>query len=272
MSTITPFKYAKNIFVAIGEEHVFNASGDWERFEKGVLNALLEIMKYNWTGFGIIQYIREIGKPIYIVPVSTQEGTCAEDRRSAPGWNGGIKIAIAPSFVNSVQHGPGSGADEVLLHELIHALSIVSGNYQRGMLTVDGFFYHTIEEFIAIVLTNTYISAKHKGHSLRKDHRGFSALEPSLTDNERFLLYKGKGQSYYPHLAQIKALTEKSVKGNLCREFVRHEEATFNPIAYYLNNKQKFEQYFTGLNEDVDDILLKQLRESEELLREKPFP
>ena len=263
-----PFQYAQNIIVALGDEHVFNTEGEWLAFKDKVLATLLEIMKKNWTGYGVIQCINDIRRPIYITPTRTQGDTCAEDKRTSPGWSGGIRVAIAPSFINGVQKGPGSSPDEILLHELIHAFSMISGSHQQGSLLMDTFDYHTIEEFIAIVLTNIYISTKKGNQSLRKDHRGFSSLEPYLRDNQHFLLVKDKGKIPYPHLVYIRGLTERGEKAKLCYQFVRHEDAPFNPVSHYLNNKQAFEQYFSRIEQDINNTDLERLlRESEELLR-----
>ena len=267
---ITSFQYAQNIKVAIGDEHVFNTEADWKQFEAKVLRTLLEIMKYNWTGYGVIQGIREIGKPIFITPTRAQGNTCAEDYRTTPGWNGGIRVAIAPSFMDGVNKGPGSSPDEVLLHELIHAFSIISGSYQRGTMLMQQFDYHTIEEFMAIVLTNIYISAKKGTQSLRKDHRGFTALSSSLIDNEKFLLFKNNDRNPYPHLSNIKELTERGEKAKLCRQFVRHDGGAFNPVNFYLNHKQRLDSLFQPMDApDLDPALQKLLRDSEKALQNR---
>jgi hypothetical protein len=74
--------------------------------------------------------------------------------------------------------GAGYGADEVLLHELIHGLNSLKGNLRMTGGAPDGF--DGLEEFSAILMTNLYTSQT--GGVLRQDHRGHTAL-PKLPVN-----------------------------------------------------------------------------------------
>jgi len=78
--------------------------------------------------------------------------------------------------------GPGFGADEMLLHELIHGLNSTKGNLRLTGGAPDGF--DGLEEFTAILLTNLYTSQI--GRTLRYDHRGHEPLPEKLRDPKAF--------------------------------------------------------------------------------------
>jgi hypothetical protein len=78
---------------------------------------------------------------------------------------------------NSGYSGPGSEADEVLFHEMIHGLRTMMGVSAANNSSNDE--YNNEEEFIAVVVTNIYLAEKRK-MILRGGHEGFSALpQPS---------------------------------------------------------------------------------------------
>lgn len=78
--------------------------------------------------------------------------------------------------------------DEVLFHELIHAhrglLRIKNYDEVRGALRK----YTSPEEFLAVVITNIYISdiTNMNSSGLRGSHRGGAPLEPELSDSLAF--------------------------------------------------------------------------------------
>lgn len=55
--------------------------------------------------------------------------------------------------------GPGSSPDAVLFHELVHAYRHITGSRLEYSRTVDGFPSQKYEEFVAILVTNVYLSA-----------------------------------------------------------------------------------------------------------------
>jgi Effector protein len=82
------------------------------------------------------------------------------------------------------QEGPGSASDEVLLHEMVHALREMQG--QRNPIPTENAGYDNDEEFLAVVVTNVYMSSK--GASLlRADHASYRPLKPPLTTSQGFL-------------------------------------------------------------------------------------
>jgi len=82
-------------------------------------------------------------------------------------------LYFTPFYVGeSRPPGPGNGADEMLLHELVHGLNSLKGNLRMTGGAPDGF--DGMEEFTAILITNLYTSQI--GGTLRHDHRGHTPL------------------------------------------------------------------------------------------------
>jgi hypothetical protein len=90
--------------------------------------------------------------------------------------------------------GPGASADEILLHEMLHALRQMMGRSVResvaGNPGMDNY-----EEFAAIVVTNVYRSERALPQ-LRRDHHGFLPLTGSTATNTGFKTAFGRYLSY----------------------------------------------------------------------------
>lgn len=110
-------------------------------------------------------------------------------RSRGTGTGSDVTILFTPGIYGaSGCHGGtfGSMPDEVLFHELVHGLRQIQGKYNQ-IPTGDSFTgYGNEEEFLAIVATNVYISAK-GGTQLRGGHDGHYALRPPLDTSTGFL-------------------------------------------------------------------------------------
>ena len=80
----------------------------------------------------------------------------------------------------------GSQPDEVLFHEMVHALRYMQGKSNAIPTEDSARGYDTEEEFLAIVVANVYMSAK-KCTQLRADHHGHRPLQPPLNNSAGFL-------------------------------------------------------------------------------------
>ena len=80
----------------------------------------------------------------------------------------------------------GSQPDEVLFHEMVHALRHMQGQSNAIPTEDSARGYDTEEEFLAIVVANVYMSAK-KCTQLRADHHGHKPLQPPLNTSAGFL-------------------------------------------------------------------------------------
>ena len=104
--------------------------------------------------------------------------------------------------------GPGSEADEVLFHELVHGLRNMAGVIATQNKLDNNF--ENEEEFIAVVLSNIYLAEKGRKF-LRADHAGFEPMshpERFLNEpqNKRLLLkFKGEQRPFFDELSKIPA-------------------------------------------------------------------
>jgi hypothetical protein len=101
------------------------------------------------------------------------------------GVGGGTDVTVrfSPWMLPYGDKLPGYAPEELLLHELVHALNGVKGLYTPvGHGSEKNF--DMPDEFMAIVLTNLYSSQL--GRPLRKDHHGHLQLDKELCDSEAF--------------------------------------------------------------------------------------
>jgi hypothetical protein len=77
---------------------------------------------------------------------------------------------------------PGGRPDEVLLHELVHALRQGLGKWLCAPMDDN---FDTVEDFYAILVANIYRS-ENRYTTLRKDHRGFQPLAPPLNNEGEY--------------------------------------------------------------------------------------
>lgn len=122
-----------------------------------------------------------------------------------------------------------SGAlpDEVFVHELVHAVRMTQGAYNPVPTTGRNASYHNDEEFLAIVVTNVYISAKNPSRKLVANHFDYSALWDPLDKSKGFvddaenheLLSHYMNDSRWPFLKDLAKL--KTIKFNPFYEFAK---------------------------------------------------
>jgi hypothetical protein len=119
--------------------------------------------------------------------------------------------------------GPGSQADEVLCHELVHTGRIMRGlhyrlNVNRG--------YDNEEEFLAVVITNVYLAEKGQMH-LRGSHKGHTYL-----DHPEKFLDNAQHVNLSPRmLLERLRLTQSSLFQLLAD--IGPPQAWFNPVRDY---------------------------------------
>jgi hypothetical protein len=88
----------------------------------------------------------------------------------------------------SEDNDAGDGADEVLLHELVHSMEQLEGKIdmcERYPTTFDP-TYDTddMAEFFAVLVANLYSSET--GRALRKDHQGFKTMPAQVATSKAF--------------------------------------------------------------------------------------
>ena len=122
---------------------------------------------------------------------------------------------------NSV--GPGVLPDEILFHEMVHGMRQMAGTSQCAA-TPDRPGMDTLEEFMAIVISNVYRSEKNRP-GLRADHAGFLPLPPAQATSQGFLdVDKDKPTNNLQRMKQLKTEHPKLV------ENMKRVGAVFNPF------------------------------------------
>jgi hypothetical protein len=120
----------------------------------------------------------------------------ASTRRGVPRWRGGTtgpeagtgaetssEIRYTPSMYHA-SDGPGEAPDEFLFHELVHASRDMRGVAYNGPVNRN---YDNLDEYIAIILQNIYLSEKGQV-VFRGSHRRGRVHLLRGADADRFLL------------------------------------------------------------------------------------
>ncbi len=122
--------------------------------------------------------------------------------------------------------------DEILFHELVHGLRGAAARF-RGLPVSGGLTrYNGTEEFIAVLTTNIYVSDPSNGSKtgLRRDHTGFTKLEPELSGSMEF--FRSSKNAF--------TLVDQFCKENpALTKWISEVKAPFNPLAAYYGDKAK---------------------------------
>ena len=127
--------------------------------------------------------------------------------------------------------GAGRDADEILFHEITHAMRYATG--QRNACFEVPFGYRDYEEFVAVVLTKVYSSET--GRSLRKDHSGYEKM-PATTSLYNRQAEKVQVNLHNPQMfcnwfrPQIENINK--YQRTLVKRLADCRHITWNPFAY----------------------------------------
>jgi hypothetical protein len=227
---------------------------NWEKSIDSIITALSQKM----TSWSVMKALSDSGHTLTIVPNPVVEcnsttfpnstrdaaraGAEAEDcSKALKGDNLGTgkgtssKIVFSPGpFAKTGTcsvDGAGRDADEILFHEMCHAMRYAVG--QRNACFETPLGYRDYEEFVAVLLTNVYSSET--GRMLRKDHSGYEKM-PLVSK-----LYNRKGQKEDVNLhdaqtfcnwyrPQIENLTKR--QGVLAKRLADCRRIRWNPFVY----------------------------------------
>lgn len=162
--------------------------------------------------------------------------TTRDDLATYTGTGRGSNTTVKYSpdtYVKSACYGGlyGSQADEALFHELVHGYRYLRGMYNPIPTHEKLWGYWNEEEWLAILITNIYISAKNGNNkNLRKDHASHEELQAPLNMSDGFLL----------DYSQLR-LVEKYVGQELqWFDKLKMIKAPYNPIGEFLINFPKY--------------------------------
>ena len=229
------------------------------------ITKVLDGIKFYDAGAALMDPLCELSKELYIRPytlfhapaknavtgalgasgIGDQEATLQGTSTGMPnyksdgslGSGGGLgkgtdtAIDVSPEMWSGGKDlGAGTALDDVVFHEMVHAFRLMSGTFYQ--LPVNQGYDHE-EEFLAIVLTNIYLSEKN-APALRARHQ---LPNTALLEREKFLdnvqktdltpivlieRFRLSNPKLYRNFADI---TKKSAKFNPVREFDERRKA-----------------------------------------------
>jgi hypothetical protein len=127
----------------------------------------------------------------------------------------------------------GYGPDEVLLHEMIHAMRDMQG--LRNPLPTEGSdrAYDNIEEFLAVLVTNIYMAQKNPSAVLRLGHHGNDFLPNEECTSQGFLTNNNNNLLYVQNLGG-----EEHIFFGIVAEWPGD---AFNPLREYMTNQNHYD-------------------------------
>jgi hypothetical protein len=146
------------------------------------------------------------GNYIDTAKAGTPGTTCSEEKKMVPGTGEGADTVIAfkpeawgaPGVAG--HEGPGSAADEILIHEIFHAVRDVRGITNRCYGSPNG--WGDYEEFLAVTVCDVFSSETNR--PLRAYHTNFQPLPADQATSAAFLAkyrkYLDPVRSDHPHL------------------------------------------------------------------------
>jgi hypothetical protein len=221
---------------------------DSARYIPDVRKELDQILKSH-AGRALAASMRFHNKLVYLMPYEGQDCNAQE----APVTKGSQTpvVLFTPSLLRRSpcdNRSDGNNATlphEILFHELVHAFRRLSGKMKKGVLIGRLRYYRNSEEFLAVTLTNIFISdaTNRLKTGLRDSAQGHGALEQEFAGSMRFFRY---GTPAFRIISDF-CDDNRGFAGMLSQ--IR---ASFNPIAAYFRNRQKaFELAAQGDSEAV---------------------
>jgi hypothetical protein len=188
---------------------------------------------HNWEGFnataGAVTFPKLQNGPVDMGQV--KKAAYDQGRNTLVRYNPGMWVPEAVAAVGFIpkaadfKQAPGVEKDEILLHEMVHGLRQMRGTTDFHK-PADFPHYDTVEEFIAIVVSNVYRSENNRP-GLRQDHWGFSKLPAEQEDPKKFLDVAGaSGESNRSRMEQFKKDNPQFF------DDLKRAPAAFNPFKY----------------------------------------
>src|SRR5215475_12037627 len=212
----------------------------------GVRTDLARILKSK-AGRDLAASLRFHAKEILLVPYPGEDGNAQEWWWGNSAKDGFSMVRFTPGRGRSPcgaelrKKQPAALPHEMLFHELVHSLRRISGKMRSWNLWgTELQSQGNVEEFIAILVTNIFISDVTNGYKtgLRNDWTGHAPLDPALAESYRFFTLGTKAFNLIATFCDDNpGFTQMLSK----------VQARFNPIAaYYKNRRKAFEMAANG--------------------------
>jgi len=218
--------------------------GNQAEFIRGVRAELSKII-LSRAGMALADSLRFHHKTILLMPYEGNDGNAEEDGVT-PGSQQSVVLFTPLTRASCCSSGKAATLPhEILVHELVHSLRRISGHLHRNRVINKLQPYSNTEEFLAILVTNIFISdvTNPNKTSLRADHQSHAAVDPELADSFRFFSLGTRAFNVIANFCD----ENRGFTGMLAKV-----PARFNPIAaYYKNRRRAFEMAATGDAEAV---------------------
>ena len=180
------------------------------------------------------------GKAVLLMPYEGNDCNAEEDGVT-PGSQQSVVLFTPATRASGCSNGKAATLPhEILVHELVHALRRISSHLHAHKVIDKLRPYTHTEEFLAILVTNIFISdvTNHHKTRLRADHQSHAVLDPELADSFRFFSLGTRAFNV------ISAFCDEN--SGFAR-MLANVPARFNPIAaYYRNRRKAFEMAANG--------------------------
>ena len=172
------------------------------------------------------------GKTITLMPYQFGDCGAQEDKQTAGSDRSWVMYTPAARGGACFTKGASALPHEKLFHELVHSLRRVSGHLHWWPLQKRLLTYTDTEEFLAILVTNIFISDITNPYKsrLRRNHATHDTLDRELSDSFRFFSLGTKAFN-------IIAIFCDENRG--FTQMLAHVSAPFNPIAAMYKNRRK---------------------------------
>jgi len=242
--------YLRRYSIVIDDQGIANFQSDIEATLATIANT-----KTGWAVFRKIVAHGVVRIRPYSAAMAAQYGTCnalAFGEEHQEKVDGGLhRKAVDVEFTRSpwtgasrCAHGPGSSADEILIHELVHAMRNLGKDSRNIPLTGSMAGYQNEEEFFAVLVANIYTSESGRQPArwlvgsgnvrsgLRADHMGWSNLSDNQSTAVDFLMNPDNYRLVKKFCSQHTQIAPQ----------IGDASARFNPIkVFYHWEKQKIE-------------------------------
>jgi hypothetical protein len=216
-------------------------------YEQAVSRILYDISFAGQVGRAVLRPFRdrELARPLRIVPgnrpdtvpnidpAATEQAFIAQAANVVPagvpivdrgeilaiGAGGGLHALMHFSPDRLHAHGPGVRADQVLVHELVHAIRFIRG---RNLTYRLAHHFDNWEEFFATLVENIYLSEHHR--PLRADHRRHSHTSHAGHNFGAFAMRPGHGGPAARNVLDLEI-------DNLIEQFIRSDPALSADLA-----------------------------------------
>jgi hypothetical protein len=222
------------------------------------VNEHLTWIQRTTSGRILLAGIRFHGTPVVIQPYTVGDCNAIGGSQMVGGARQGVVWYSPDTFslhgaCSATRSAKNRGLywDEILFHELVHVFRAVSGKFVQRPVFGGVSKYDDSEEFVAVLLTNIYISDRSNRikSGLRRDHQSFEPLEPTLAQPWGFFT---SGRQTFG-LVQRFVTENPAISRRIANDVAT---APFNPIADYFADRDRAQRLSReALPRDVASIM-----------------